>query len=206
MSFYKNLKSRIVERLKRSRKPDEARHTEDKRKHLITWLTLPPLIAVMIVLFIYRDWLVELGNWGYLGAFLIGLIGNATVVLPMPGLVLLFALAATFNPFFVGLAGATGASIGELSGYLLGYSGTAFIQNTKVYLRAEKWMKKLGSVTIFLFALFPFLHFDLAGIAAGALRFPIWKFLLACWLGKAILYVGLAYASQWGWDIIQRFL
>lgn len=205
MSLINKWKSRTAERFKK-RKPDDSEKPEGKRKYLVTWLTVPPIIAVMIVLFIYRDWLAELGNWGYLGAFLIGLIGNATVVLPMPGLVLLFTLAASFNPLFIGLAGAAGGSIGEMSGYLLGYSGTAFIQNTRLYLRAEKWMKKLGSVAIFLFALFPFLHFDLVGIAAGVLRFPIWKFLLACWLGKTILYVGLAYASQWGWDIIQRFL
>lgn len=198
--------SRIIERFTRGRKTDEAEQPEGKSKYFFTLITLPPLIAVMVVLFIYREWMVELGNWGYLGAFLIGLIGNATVVLPMPSLVLLFALGATFNPALIGLAGATGGTIGELSGYLLGYSGTAFIRNTRLYLRAEGWMKKLGSVAIFLFALVPFLHFDLAGIAAGVLRFPVWKFLLACWLGKTILYIGLAYASQWGWDVIQRFL
>ena len=124
----------------------------------------------------------------------------------MPGLVLLFALGASFNPILVGLTGAAGGAIGELSGYVLDYSGTAFIRNTRLYLKAEDWMKRLGSVAIFLFALVPFLHFDLAGIAAGVLRFPIWKFLIACGLGKAILYTGLAFASHWGWDFVQRFL
>lgn len=205
MSFWEKRKSTLNRIFQGREEPDDSSRPAKKRKYLVPLLTIPPLIAVMVVLFIYRDWLAELGSWGYLGAFLIGLIGNATVVLPMPSLVLLFALGASFNPFLVGLLGAAGGAIGELSGYFLGSSGTAFIRNTRLYLQAENWMKKLGSVAIFLFALVPFLHFDLAGIASGVLRFPIWKFLIACWLGKAILYIGLAYASLWGWDFIQRF-
>jgi membrane protein YqaA with SNARE-associated domain len=205
MSFWEKRKSTLNRIFQGRGEPDDSSRPAKKRKYLVPLLTIPPLITIMVVLFIYRDWLAELGNWGYLGAFLIGLIGNATVVLPMPSLVLLFALGASFNPFLVGLLGAAGGAIGELSGYFLGYSGTAFIRNTRLYLQAENWMKKLGSVAIFLFALVPFLHFDLAGIASGVLRFPIWKFLIACWLGKAILYIGLAYASLWGWDFIQRF-
>ncbi len=206
MSLIKKWKSRAVRHIQKSNKQDEVEQPAGKHKYLVTLLTLPPILAVMAVFFIYRDWLVELENWGYLGAFLIGFIGNATVVLPMPGLVLLFALGASFNPFLIGLVGAAGGAIGELSGYILGYSGTALIQNTRLYLRAEAWMKRFGTATIFVFAMVPFLHFDLAGIAAGALRFPIWRFLIACWLGKAILYIGLAFTSRWGWDFVQRFL
>ena len=161
MSFWEKRKSTLTRIFRGREEPDDTSRPAEKSKYIVPLLTIPPLIAVMVVLFIYRDWLAELGNWGYLGAFLIGLIGNATVVLPIPSLMLLFALGASFNPFLVGLLGAAGGAIGELSGYLLGYSGNAFIRNTQLYLRAENWMKKLGSVAIFLFALVPFLHFDL---------------------------------------------
>jgi membrane protein DedA with SNARE-associated domain len=43
---------------------------------------------------------------------------------------------------------------------------------------------------------------DLVGIAAGVLRYPVWKFLLVCFLGKAILYTGMAYVGAWGWDTV----
>ena len=137
---------------------------------------------------------------------LIGLVGNASIVLPMPGLLLLLSLGATFNPVLVGLVGAAGGALGELSGYLMGYSGHAFINSRRMYAMAESWMRRWGTAAIFLFALVPLLTFDIAGIAAGVLRFPLWKFLLSCWLGKAILYVSLALASHWGWQAVQSLV
>jgi len=50
------------------------------------------------------------------------------------------------------------------------------------------------------------LVFDLAGIAAGALRFPLWKFILLCWLGRTILYIFIALSGAWGWEIILPYL
>jgi len=169
----------------------------------IPLVTFVPVIAIMVVLFIYQDTVAKLGSWGYPGAFLIGLVANATVILPMPGLLLLFALGATFNPILIGLAGAAGGAIGEMSSYFVGYGGQAFVKNIKLYIRAENWMKKWGSATIFVFALIPFLPIDIAGIAAGALRFPIWKFLVAGFFGKALLYISLTFAAAWGWHIVE---
>jgi len=37
--------------------------------------------------------------------------------------------------------------------------------------------------------------FDLAGIAAGALRMPVWRFLVWCWLGKVLRMMGIALAG-----------
>lgn len=73
------------------------------------------------------------------------------------------------------------------------------------YARLESWLKNWGATTIFFLSVFP-LFFDLAGIAAGVLRFPIWKFLLACWLGRTILYIAIAFAGAWGWEAVLRYL
>ena len=174
-------------------------------KRYASLLSFLLVTALMVLLFIYRGAVVELGNWGYLGAFLIGLVGNATIILPMPGLLLLFALGTTFNPVLVGLTGAAGGAIGEMSGYILGYSGHGFIKNNQLYVKSEAWMKRFGSATVFVFALAPVLPIDVAGIAAGALRFPVWKFLVACFSGKAILYTGLTLAIAWGWQSVERW-
>ena len=174
-------------------------------KKYVPLLSFLLVIIIMVVLFVYRQAVAELGNWGYLGAFLIGLVGNATVILPMPSLLLLFALGATFNPVMVGLTGAAGGAIGELSGYILGYSGHGFINNTQLYVKAESWMKRWGSATVFVFAVAPVLPIDVAGIAAGALRFPVWKFLVACFSGKSLLYISLTLATSWGWHSIERW-
>lgn len=185
---------------------DKGETGKDKRlKKFIPIFASLLVIAITVVLLIYRDFVAELGNWGYLGAFLIGLVGNATVFLPVPSLLLLFALGATFNPVLIGLTGAAGGTLGEMSGYILGFGGHAFIRNNRLYLRAERWTKRWGSAAVFIFALAPVLPIDVAGIAAGALRFPVWKFLLACFSGKALLYIGLTLATAWGWRFVESW-
>ena len=179
---------------------------KQKWRKYIPCVIFVPVIAITVVLFLYRDAVAEFGNWGYLGAFLIGLVANATVIMPMPGLLLLFALGATFNPVLVGLAGGAGGALGEMSGYIVGYGGHAYVKNIKLYIRAEGWMTRWGSMAIFTFALAPFLPLDIAGIAAGTLRFPVWKFLLACLFGKALLYTGMTLATAWGWQTVQSWL
>jgi len=172
------------------------------KKSFVSLLTLLLVIAITVLLFLYRDRVSEFKELGYLGAFLISLVANATVVLPMPGLLLLVALGAVFNPILVALVGAVGGAIGELSGYILGYSGRGIARSNKWFVRAESWMRKWGAITIFVFALAPFLPLDIAGMAAGVLHFPIWKFLLACFLGKALLYIMMVLAGAWGLEAL----
>ena len=43
---------------------------------------------------------------------------------------------------------------------------------------------------------------DVAGIVSGNLRFPFWKFLIACWLGKTVQTLIMAYAGAWGWEAV----
>lgn len=164
------------------------------------------IIALTVSLFIYRDLVSHLENLGYLGAFIIGIIANATIILPMPGLLLIFAMGAIFNPVLIGLVGAAGGAIGEMTAYLAGRSGRDIILRNKQLLRAERWMHKWGALGIFLFALLPVFLFDAAGIVAGSLRYPVWKFLLAAFLGKTILYIILAFGGAWGWGIVEGLL
>lgn len=150
----------------------------------------------------------KLKSYGYFGAFLIGLIGNASVLIPgivLPILtgwgVLLYPHFGLVGPVMVGLAGGAGAAIGELTGYMAGYSGRGVIERIKLYNRLVEWLKRWGVWAIFILSLVPF-FFDLAGIAAGALRFPLWKFILACWLGRTLLYVGFVVLAAWGWETV----
>ncbi|MFC2034299.1 VTT domain-containing protein [Chloroflexota bacterium] len=180
------------------------KETRGLREKVIFLLTLLLVIAITVVLFLYRDKISEFGELGYLGAFLISLVANATIILPMPGLLLLFALGSVFNPLLVGLVGAVGGSIGELSGYIAGYSGRGIVRSNNWFIRAERWMKRWGTLTIFVFSLVPLLPFDAAGMVAGVLHFPVWKFWLACFLGKALLYILITLSGAWGWEILLR--
>lgn len=171
------------------------------KKWLVPLATLLLVAAITITLFVYQDNVADLEEYGYLGAFLISLIANGTIILPMPGLLLLFALGASFNPLLIGLASGLGGAFGEMTGYLAGVSGRGVLQDNRAYVSAVGWLKRWGMAVIFLFTVTP-LPVDIVGIAAGALRYPVWKFLLVCFLGKAILYSGMAYAGAWGWETV----
>ncbi len=186
-------------------KQAKMKNREWLKKRVIPLMTLLLVIAIVVVLFLYRGKVAEFKELGYLGAFLICLVSNATVILPVPGFLLLFALGAAFNPILVGLAAGAGATIGEMTGYMLGYSGRGVVENTRLYSRSVQWLKKWGALTIFAFAATP-LPDDVAGMVAGVLRFPVWKFLLACFLGKALLSIGIALAGAYGWEAILRYL
>ena len=180
------------------------------KKKLVPLLTLLFVIAIMAGVFYfyknYPDWFAQLKGYGYLGAFLISLILNATVVLPAGNFVIISTLGAALpSVTLVGLAGGAGAAIGEITGYMAGYSGRAMVQKQEMYARLEGWVRKRGTVAIFFLSLVPF-FFDLAGIAAGALRFPFWKFLIACWLGRTILYIGIAWLGVPWWEAVLRYL
>ena len=126
-------------------KQAEVRKGKWLKKSFVPLLTLLLVIAITVVLFLYRDRVSEFEELGYLGAFLISLVANATIILPMPGLLLLVALGAAFNPVLVGLVGAVGGAIGELSGYIAGYSGRGIARSNKWFVRAERWMRRWGT-------------------------------------------------------------
>ncbi len=183
--------------------PEAAENGGWVRRLLLPVLAFALAIAVTVVLFVYRDNVSELGNAGYLGAFLVSLVANGTVILPVPGILVLFALGATFNPWLIGITAGAGGAIGELTGYAVGFSGRRILRNNRTYLSAVGWVRRWGIWVVFLFTVTP-LPLDVVGIAAGVLRFPIWKFLLVCWLGKAIFYSGLAFVGSWGWDQVGK--
>jgi membrane protein DedA with SNARE-associated domain len=174
------------------------------RKWLVPLAGLLIVIAVSVgIFYFYRQYperIKELQSYSYLGAFVIGLLFNATVVLPTGGVVVLIALGATMpfpGPIFVGLTGGTGAALGEIMGYIAGRSGRSLLARGDMYHRVERWVQRWGGLTIFLASVFPFV-FDLVGIAAGAARYSFSKFLLYCWLGRMLLYVVLVSLAALG--------
>jgi membrane protein YqaA with SNARE-associated domain len=78
------------------------------------------------------------------------------------------------------------------------------LQANKTYLRAESWMKRWGMWAIMLFAFIPLVPFDIAGLASGALRFPVWKFMVAGWIGKSVKFILLLLLSVWGFQFVLR--
>ncbi len=177
---------------------------------LFTWLktwglsliglifALGVITAILVIYFRDPELINALQAYGYLGAFVISVILNATVLLPVSNMAIMASLGATLPvPLIVGIAGGIGAGIGEFTGYMLGRSGRELVAGNTMYLRLETWVRRWGWVGVFILSVFPFV-FDVIGIVAGALRMPAWKFFAACSLGRVISYTVVAYlGSLW---------
>jgi len=172
-------------------------------KRLLAFL-LAVLITVVVVL--SHERLAAYAGLGYFGVFLITLLSSGTVVFPVPGLVTVFGAGAVFNPILIGVMAGLGDAIGELTGYLAGYAGQGVIEDQAVYTRFEGWMKRHGTLTIIFLSAIPNPVFDLAGIAAEALRFPVIRFFLSCLLGKSIKDTMVALAGYYSLTLVEGFI
>ncbi len=156
----------------------------ETRQKIINISIIVAVVILSAVLYIFRDRVRSLGELGYLGLFLIGLISNASIIAPVPGLIVLFTISIILNPFWSALVYGIGSGLGELTGYLVGYSGKGIVERSNYYARLENWMKKYGGITIIFLALVPNFLFDVAGLVAGALKMPWYRFLIFVWLGR----------------------
>jgi membrane protein DedA with SNARE-associated domain len=156
-------------------------------------LLLGSLAITVGMLFVPSDAVVRLGAFGYLGVFALVLLASATIVLPSPAVGVALVAARTLDPWLVGLLSGLAAAIGEITGYLAGRGGGELALRSRHYPRVERWVARWGMLTIFLLAFIPTPVMDLAGIAAGALRMPFHRFMLACLAGKTLRFVGVAW-------------
>ena len=157
--------------------------------------------------FMWATGRLELQNVGYAGVLAVNLIGSASVIVPVPGLAVVCGAApgdVGLNPMLLGLAGGFGSTVGELSGYLAGYGGNQFVQRSRHYERFRQMVISNGGLALFVLSVIPNPLFDIAGIAAGSLRYPLRKFLCYVLAGKVIKFVVVAYACRQGIDWIIR--
>ncbi len=162
------------------------------------------VVSLSVFIFLIRDKANQLAIYGYPGAFVITFMAYATVILPAPGLAIVFSMAGFLNPFILGLVAGTAAALGETVGYIAGFSGQVTVENRPQYNRIMVWMNKNAPITIFLLASFPNPFFDLAGIAAGIFRVPILKFFFFCWLGVTLKMMVFSFLGAYAFDFFSR--
>lgn len=173
--------------------------------NILRILAVAAVIGITVYIYSIRDRVEDFAAYGYPGIFLIMLLANATVILPAPGVAVVFAMGSVFNPLGVAFAAGAGGAIGELTGYLAGYGGQAIVENTNIYNRILPWVKKYGAWVILVLSAIPNPFFDMVGIAAGIAKIPLWQFLLACWVGQTIKMAMFAYAGAYSIDWITSF-
>jgi uncharacterized membrane protein YdjX (TVP38/TMEM64 family) len=174
-------------------------------KNIFRVLALLAVIGITVYIYIIRDRVEEFAAYGYPGIFLIAMMANATIFLPAPGVAVVFAMGSVFNPLGVAFAAGTGGALGELSGYLAGFSGQAVVENTKIYDRFLPWVQRYGAWAILVLSAIPNPFFDIAGIAAGVTKIPLWRFLLFCWAGQLIKMAVFAYAGAYSIEWLAKW-
>jgi membrane protein YqaA with SNARE-associated domain len=183
---------------------DDAPRTSRPVQILLLILAVGISLTIVWFTYYYQHELRHLGNYGYLGLFVISIIGNATLIIPAPVFVMACAAGMIYGPIGVGVVAGIGSAIGELTGYMAGAGGKALIPKGRLYERLHHFMQRHGMLAIFLLAAIPNPIFDVGGIIAGVLQMKGWKFLLATALGKSIRLGVTAWACQSGLPLLQQ--
>ncbi|MBI9045981.1 MAG: VTT domain-containing protein [Anaerolineaceae bacterium] len=167
----------------------------EHRLNILRVFILVFVFGLTIYLLSIREQIVHLEEFGYPGVFLMNLLSSATVLIPVPGVLVTSAMGAVFHPFWVAVAAGLGAGLGEFSGFLAGFSGRAVLERTRWHTRVEGWMKRYGDITVLILAFIPNPLFDMAGITAGALKMNAVRFLVWCTIGKILKMLIFSYCG-----------
>jgi len=96
-------------------------------------------------------------DMGYLGIFLLSLIGAGSVIIPVPYTVILLAISPAFDPILLAIATGMGAAVGEMVAYGIGYAGR-IVMGKKRRRQMDAMLRifeRFGLLSVFVFALTP---------------------------------------------------
>jgi membrane protein DedA with SNARE-associated domain len=168
--------------------------------------------AAFAAIIVFNKELRGMQQWGYLGAFLISILGGATVIIYVPMQPVVFALggamAGPWQVLVLGLAAAAGEVIGGLTIYMTGQGAGKAISNNKnprfqrAYQRMLNFIRRRGAIALFLvtFIMNPF--FYPAAFACGALCMDLKKFVPVIIAGKIVKCMTIVYAGYFGFKAL----
>lgn len=147
-------------------------------------------------------------NLQYLGLFIISFLTGAVAFIPIPGLILVFALGSVLFPPFIGLVSGLGEAAGNMLVYFTGYGGTAALNRLpdNYTEKFQGWLRKRGSLMVVLMSAMINPLFMPFTAVAGMMRYNMWKFFLLCFLGKTIKNTLIAYLGYLGLGSLLRLI
>lgn len=144
--------------------------------------------------------------YGYIGAFIISIFGNLTIIFPVPYALVIYSLGALpeIDPLILGIVSGLGAMIGELSAYVVGFGGRKLLeekQRERVEA-AKRIIERFGDFAIFLFAVTP-LPDDVILIPLGMMKYSLKRILVACLAGKIVMCTILGYGGKLSLEFVK---
>ena len=173
-------------------------------------LLIVATVVIIVASLLFVPGTLDLGNWGYPGAFVINALSTATLILPAPGIALIISMANDLNPIGLGVASGLGGAIGSLTAYWAGAQGRQVIEGKRFYGFMLSYMERFGGAVLFLFSALAILPGDIASVVAGATRYPLKRYMLYVGAGNVVKMVLILYVmtKYFGWaaDWLGRFM
>lgn len=144
------------------------------------------IVGLSVTIFIFRDKIQNVNDVGYIGLFLLCFLANATVLLPAPSLMIAASCALIMNPILVALCASLGSTLGEFVGYAFGTAAEDLSPKFKKLLDKITAKVRNKTLLVFILAVLPLPLFDVAGIYSGGTKMNLFKFFVACFVGKFI--------------------
>ncbi len=144
---------------------------------------------------------------GYPTIWLFSFFGAASIFVPLPapaGVCIGASPQFDLSPLLIGIVSGSAEALGELTGYFAGATGKTFVQRHRFYTRVHGWVSKRGALVLFLMSVIPNPLFDVVGIAAGSIGYPLRKFVPIVFASKTIKSTGIAFACYHGVGLVQR--
>jgi membrane protein YqaA with SNARE-associated domain len=130
----------------------------------------------------------SLGQLGLIGVFIASMLSHLTVVARDMFIPLFLPLASVYHPVVLGAFAGTGAAIGEVTTYFLGWGVAESIKPpTEAEDRIARWINKYGLWAVLIVALTPLPDTPIV-ILAGSRKLPFGKLAIVEILGKSTLY------------------
>jgi membrane protein YqaA with SNARE-associated domain len=164
----------------------EARH----RRHIAFAIAGVVFLAVFNIAVFFAP--IDYGaftSFAYVGAFIVTLLANALIVIPIPYVPIVAHIGATAElPWLVVVLGALGSVLGESVAFVAGRAELGLVSEHPVYRRLHRVAQRpvLAGVLIFAWAAPPNPLFDVGGLAAGAVGVPYRVFFIAVFAARLI--------------------
>ena len=130
----------------------------------------------------------SLGQLGLVGVLIAAMLSHLTVVARDMFIPLFLPLASEYHPVVLGTAAGTGAAIGEVTTYFLGWGVAEGLQElSETEDKIAHWINKYGLWAVLLVALTPLPDTPII-ILAGSRKLPFSKLATVELVGKSALY------------------
>lgn len=138
-------------------------------------------------------------KYSYLGVFIVSILSNMVLFLPMPYLAAILLLAATtnMNPLLLAVASGLGSGVGKLFAYFIGFFGRTFLKGRRRENldSLAKIVGRGGMIAALVVSAIP-LPDDIVLVPLGTIKYSLMKFWVATTLGKTLLALLTCYFGK----------